>query len=130
MIPTRDDMRVADMACGTGYEDNNTFVTIANHQIRIWLLDLARKYPSARLDGYDISNAQFPPTTWIPANTTLTCLDILKPVPEFLRGKYDIVHVGLVVLVVEKDDPFPILDNLLALLSTFLYSSINFATFN
>ena len=92
--------------------------TIADHQLRIWLLDLAREFPSARLDGYDISNAQFPPTAWIPANTTLACLDILKPIPEILQGKYDVVHVGLVVLVVEKDDPLPLLDNILALLST------------
>ena len=90
---------------------------IVDHHLRIWLLDLAREYPSARLDGYDISNAQFPPSTWVPANTTLTCLDILKPIPELLRGKYDIVHIGLVVLVVENDDPVALLDNLLALLS-------------
>ena len=44
-------------------------------------------------------------------------LDILKPIPQHLRGKYDVVHVGLLVLVVEKDDPRPLLNNLLLLLS-------------
>ena len=47
----------------------------------------------------------------------MSIIDILKPIPEHLRGKYDVVHVGLIVLVVEKDDPRPILDNLLDLLS-------------
>ena len=44
-------------------------------------------------------------------------MDIFKPIPDELRGKYDVVHVGLLVFVVDKDDPVPILDNLLALLS-------------
>ncbi|KAL8917659.1 MAG: hypothetical protein Q9172_005740 [Xanthocarpia lactea] len=43
-------------------------------------------------------------------------MDIFKPIPDELRGKYDVVHVGLLVFVVDKDDPVPILDNLLALL--------------
>ena len=49
---------------------------------------------------------------------TLNTLDILKPVPEELREKYDVVHVGLLVLVVENDNPILTLDNLLAMLST------------
>ena len=81
------------------------------------MLDAARELPFAGFDGSDISLAQFPPKEWIPHNTTLSCLDILKPIPESLRGVYDVVHVGLVVLVVENDNPLPLLDNLLSLLS-------------
>ena len=46
--------------------------------------------------------------------------------PEHLLGKYDIVHVGLVVLVVEYDNPLPVLDNLLSLLSASTVPSLLF----
>ena len=97
-------LKVADIACGTA----------------IWLIDLAKEYPSAQLDGFDISDQQFPPKGWVPKNVSLSTLDILKPIPEDLKGKYDVVHVGLIVLVVERDDPIPVLNNLLALLSMLL----------
>ncbi|MCJ1353415.1 MAG: hypothetical protein MMC33_003401 [Icmadophila ericetorum] len=100
LIPLTDDMKVADIACGTG----------------IWLIDLAKEAPHVQCDGFDISDAQFPHRNWIPRNVTLDTLDVLKPVPESLQGKYDVVHVGLVVLVVENGDPLPLLDNLLTLL--------------
>ena len=83
-----------------------------------WLVDLARSHPGAHIHGFDISSAQFPHQHWLPKNTELSTLDILEPVPDKLLGKYDIVHVGLLVVVVQHDDPIPILENLLALLST------------
>lgn len=73
-------------------------------------------------DGLDISDEQFPHSAWLPKNVSLGKVDILKPIPEELVGKYDVVHVGLIVLVIEKDNPLPVLDNLLALLSTYLRS--------
>ncbi|KAL9637969.1 MAG: hypothetical protein Q9204_001673 [Flavoplaca sp. TL-2023a] len=97
-----EDTLVADIACGNC----------------AWLVDLAREHPGAHIHGFDISSAQFPHQYWLPKNTELSTLDILEPVPDKLRGKYDIVHVGLLVLVVQQDDPIPILENLLALLST------------
>ena len=84
---------------------------------RIWLIDLAKQYPDVKLDGYDISTKQYPVAARLPKNVTLDVLDILKPIPEHLRGTYDVVHVKIIVLVVQKDNPLPILDNLLALLS-------------
>ncbi len=47
----------------------------------------------------------------------LDLLDLLGPVPEELVGKYDIVHVGLIVMVVRNENPTPVLNNLMALLS-------------
>ena len=44
-------------------------------------------------------------------------MDILKPIPEHLKGTYDVVHVGLVVLVVPQDDPTSVLEAALSLLS-------------
>ena len=81
-------------------------------------------YPAAQLDGFDISEEQYPPPGWLPRNVTLSTLDILKPIPEDLHGMYDVVHVGLIVLVIERDDPVPVLNNLFTLLSMFIYLSL------
>lgn len=90
---------------------------IISHNRRIWLLDLAKEHPGIQCDGYDISTDQYPASGWLPPNVSLSTLDIHKPIPTQLRGQYDVVHVGLLVLVVEHDDPGPLLDNLMALLS-------------
>ena len=129
-IPMQNFFKVADLACGTGYRFPlcalNSYV---DSYLRIWLFDLAKQYPSACLDGYDISTAQFPHRNWLPTNTDLTSLDILKPIPEHLRGTYDVVHLGMLVLVIEKDDPIPLLENVLTLLSTFPFAQ-NIATWS
>lgn len=57
---------------------------------------------------------------------SLRFLDILKDIPPEYVGKYDIVHVRLLVQVVNQHggDPRPALQNLLKLLSMFfLYLS-------
>lgn len=82
-----------------------------------WLVDVARENPMTHVHGFDISTAQFPHPGWLCKNVQLSTLDILKPLPKDLHGQYDIVHVGLVVLVVQNDNPLPLLENLLALLS-------------
>lgn len=101
-IPAKkDSLKIADIGCGTG----------------IWLIELAEKLPStAQLDGFDISTAQFPAREWLPKNVNLTKLNALAPIPEHLIGKYDIVHIGLFVSIVQDDDPLPLLDNLLLML--------------
>ena len=81
-----------------------------------WLVDIAREHPGAKVHGFDISPAQYPHSGWLPKNIELSTLDVLHPVPERLRGQYDVVHVGLLVLVVQKDNPFLVLGNLLSLL--------------
>ncbi|EFR01487.1 hypothetical protein MGYG_04495 [Nannizzia gypsea CBS 118893] len=87
-------LRVADVATGTG----------------LWLFDLARELPeSAQLDGFDISLANAPHKQWWPQNVTLRQWDIFDDVPEEMIGKYDIVHLRLLILVVENSDPRPII---------------------
>ncbi|KAL8743952.1 MAG: hypothetical protein Q9190_003748 [Brigantiaea leucoxantha] len=87
---------VADIACGTGS----------------WLIDVARSLPDAQLDGFDINLAQAPHTHWLPRNISLRPLDILQDIPDNLLGKYDLVHVRLLVLVVQQVDPKSILKKL------------------
>ena len=49
---------------------------------------------------------------------TLDTFDLHQPLPEHLKGKYDLVHVRLFLTVVKKDDPSPLLERLMAMLST------------
>ncbi|KAL2042758.1 hypothetical protein N7G274_004517 [Stereocaulon virgatum] len=101
-IPVQDseDFRIADVGTGTG----------------IWLIDLSRQLHSARLDGFDISTDQFPPKQWLPENMSLHTLDILKPIPEEFKGKYDVVHARLLLPLVKNNDPTPVLKNMFSLL--------------
>ncbi len=44
-------------------------------------------------------------------------LDVYEPILEEIKGKYDIVNVRLLVAVVKENDPMPILENLMEMLS-------------
>ncbi len=121
-IPVRNDpdLRIADVGTGTGSEASPSPTEIGEETligVRVWLVDLSRQLPSAHLDGFDISDEQFPPKQWLPAKLSLQTLDVFSPIPDDLVGKYDIVHVRLFVLVVRNDDPTPILRNLTSMLS-------------
>lgn len=83
----------------------------------IWLVDINRELPSVHLDGFDILVDQFPAKEWLPDNISLHRLDLLKPISEELKGKYDLVHVRLFLAVVQNYDPTPILRNLMDMLS-------------
>lgn len=84
-----------------------------------WLTHVHRELPHARLDGFDSSLEQFPPKGWWPPNVTLEYLDALKPIPQELHGKYDIVHVRLFLFVIQNGDPRPLLDNAMHMLSKY-----------
>ena len=92
--------RIADVATGTG----------------AWLLEVARAYPTATCDGFDISLVQAPPAIWLPKNVSFSQWDMLQPPPADRVGTYDIVHIRLVTIVIEKKDPVGAIRNLAALL--------------
>jgi hypothetical protein len=48
-------------------------------------------------------------------------LDILAPVPEELRERYDVVAIRFFSLIVKNNDVGALLENLLSLLSEYLY---------
>lgn len=105
---------IAEVATGTG----------------IWLVDVARSFPTAQLDGFDISLAQCPPKQWLPENINFRAWNMFEDVPEDLRGKYDIVHIRLVSVVIQGDDPLPVIRNLLKMLKPNGYlqwDEVNFA---
>ncbi|KAL8673086.1 MAG: hypothetical protein Q9168_002469 [Polycauliona sp. 1 TL-2023] len=87
---------IADVGAGTGQ----------------WLIDLSRELPTAQLDGFDISEDQFPSKQWLPPQMSLAKLDIKQPIPSELRGKYHVVHVQLFLCVVGKHEMELVLGNL------------------
>lgn len=91
---------IADIATGTG----------------IWLVDVARNFSTAQLDGFDISLTQCPPKQWLPKNINFRVWNMFEDVPDDLHGKYDIVHIRLVYLMIQNDDPLPIIRNLIKML--------------
>ena len=82
-----------------------------------WLIDISPELPSAQLDGFDISEDQFPSRSWLPPTILLSQLDITKNIPQNLEGMYDLVHVQLFLCVVQKEGPAAILNQLYKLLS-------------
>ncbi len=83
----------------------------------IWLTDFSKELPLAQLHGFDEIADGFPPREWLPENVRLEQLNVFRPIPETLLGRYDIVHVRFFILVIENNDPGPVLENLMRLLS-------------
>ncbi|GFF44508.1 hypothetical protein IFM58399_07313 [Aspergillus lentulus] len=99
---SRPDLAIADVGTGTG----------------IWILDLLRQLPNAKLHGFDISSEQYPAPGFLPPNVSLSKLDILGEIPEEYREKFDVVHARLLVQVVNQagSDPVPVIQNMMKLL--------------
>jgi hypothetical protein len=71
--------------------------------------------------GFDISDAQFPADI----NASFSLQDCLKPFPVEHHGRYDLVHVRLLVAAIKSVDFKLIVANLKPLLSkSLLYPSI------
>ncbi|KAA8647039.1 uncharacterized protein ATNIH1004_005722 [Aspergillus tanneri] len=84
---------------------------------RIWPISLSANLPSTvQLDGFDITDAQFPPKQWLPTNVRLEKWNIHESVPEYLLGQYDVVNIRYFALVVRKDNLSRLLRNLISLL--------------
>ncbi|BCS17813.1 class I SAM-dependent methyltransferase [Aspergillus puulaauensis] len=99
-IAQHDDMRIADVGTGTG----------------IWLQQLAKVLPpSTRLDGFDLSDSMFSRDN-LPGNIKFHYQNFLQPFPEEVLGKYDLVHVRVMVLALSSDEWEPAVRNLMTLL--------------
>ncbi|KAL5041655.1 hypothetical protein BDW71DRAFT_211946 [Aspergillus fruticulosus] len=95
--------KIADLATGTG----------------IWPVSFSLRpdVPSTvQIDGFDITDDMFPPADWLPPNVCLRTLDILKPVSERLRGRYDVVCIRYFGVLVRNNDPGFVLRNLMDML--------------
>lgn len=92
--------QIADIATGTG----------------IWLTEVARQMPDATFYGFDVNLSQAPPKEWLPSNVDLVHWNMFDEVPEDMLGRFDIVHVRLLILVVQNSDPRNVIRNLVNML--------------
>jgi hypothetical protein len=121
-IPVGPTTRIADVATGNGfvYCNPSKLYHEALTPCSIWLLDLARKLPSTtKLDGFDISLDQCPPQAWLPDNVNLHTWNLLEAPPSEFVGMFDVVHIRLITVAVQNNDPRPILASLHSLLSAY-----------
>ena len=81
---------------------------------------MSRDLPLAQLDGFDITEEQYPTEAWLPPHVSKRQLDITKSIPTSMEEQYDLVHVQLFLCAVQKDGPAAILKELYKLLSTLL----------
>lgn len=86
----------------------------------IWLLDMASQCsPTVQLDGFDISDDQFPHKSALPNNVTLSIMDAFSQVPKELVGKYDVVHMRLWSCIVRNNETNRLIHHATQLLSEF-----------
>lgn len=78
-----------------------------------FLFDMAEQYPSATLDGFDISDKQFPPLL---SNIKLHVHDLRQPFPAEFHNKYDLVHIRLLFTAIDPKEWSSTVSNLAALL--------------
>lgn len=80
------------------------------------MLGLAKHLPSSvQLDGYDLSDEQYPAN--LPSNVSLQVLNAMDDPPQHLLEQYDIVHLRLFLSVVKDNDPTSLFKHCLKLLS-------------
>ena len=96
-------------------QENSTIADVGTGTA-IWLIDMARELPNAQLHGFDIDLTQAPHPQWLPRNISLRSWNIFEDVPSDLIGKYDLVHVRLLVLVIPDGKPQSVLQNLFKML--------------
>lgn len=83
-----------------------------------WLLDLARSCPASwSLEGFDVTDRQYPIPADLPSNVSLSLQDAFAPaLPERLHEAFDIVHIRAFAIVVKNGDPSMLVDNALRML--------------
>ena len=73
--------------------------------------------PTVQLDGFDISDEQFPHESNVPSNVHFRIADAFSKVPDDCFEKYDIVHIRYFCCIVRGGNPEKIVQHALDLLS-------------
>jgi hypothetical protein len=90
-------------------------------------LEAAEGYPNAEsLEGLDIALHQAPAQHLLPDNVHFKYLDMQEDIPAEFVGRYDLVHARFLLGLVKNNDPVPLLQNLLKLLSKYQRLSRSF----
>ena len=96
----------------------NKWSLLANMPTRLWPSELSHGLPpTARIDGFDLSAAQYPPRNWLPANVHLHVQNSFAPFPPEHIGTYDIVHMRLFFTLLNSTNVEKLTQNLFTLLS-------------
>ncbi|KUJ18659.1 uncharacterized protein LY89DRAFT_683569 [Mollisia scopiformis] len=90
---------------------NNTIADVATGTA-MWPIDVARQFPDAQIHGFDNDIRQAPHRDWLPLNLSIRYWNIFEELPNDLVGKYDYVHVRLLVLVIQEGNPRSVLRKL------------------
>ncbi|RYP53857.1 hypothetical protein DL769_010444 [Monosporascus sp. CRB-8-3] len=81
----------------------------------VWLRELVKTLPaSAELVGLDCNTAKFPKA--LPENIKLGFVDMYQPFPEELHGRFDVVHIRLIICAAKKGMGVWLASNILSLL--------------
>ena len=73
--------------------------------------------PLSELCGYDTNLSMFPAQGWLPPNVSGFEWDAFSEVPIDAVGRFDLVHIGIFMLVIANNNPIPLLKNLMKMLS-------------
>jgi len=83
----------------------------------IWLVEIAKTLPpEAELVGVDLDTSKFPPASSLPSNISLQTANIHEPFPEELLGKFDVVHLRLIIFALKDGLGIDLVKNLMTLL--------------
>ena len=99
-IPVGDTCVIADVPAGTCS----------------WLIGVSREVSWAELDGFDIDLSQAPHAKWLPKNVKIHHWNVFEDPPSDCLRKYDIVHVRLLVLAMQKSNLDAVMARLQAML--------------
>ncbi|KAI4246362.1 MAG: hypothetical protein L6R40_002030 [Gallowayella cf. fulva] len=83
----------------------------------LWLLDMARKLPEVKLDGFAIDTSSAPSPQWLPPNVRLRQVDNFTD--DLLKGEqeaYDIVRIANLAGFIVDNNPGPVIQNAMAML--------------
>lgn len=81
-------------------------------------MEAAEDYPKAEsFEGLDITLHQAPSRHLLPNNVHFKYLDMQEDIPAEFVGRFDLVHARFLLSLVKNNDPAPLLQNLLKLLS-------------
>jgi hypothetical protein len=75
-----------------------------------------------QLDGFDISDEQFPHKSNVPSNIKFQIMDALSKVPDEFVEKYDVVHMRFFACVIRGGNTAPLIQHAIQLLSKSLSS--------
>lgn len=102
--PLQGHSAIADVGTGTGS----------------WLIDIARSFGEVsdkkiRFVGFDISSAKFRISD--ETGVEFVTHDMTTPFPPEYHGKFDVVHLRLLVVAIREDDVSSVVENVMQLLS-------------